>query len=173
MDSHITRYDKMPIPATEARTEYFTAGNIRIGVEYRNLTDDVVAAVRHTLESAGGSDIGKLTELDDAGVSLHVYGGRPGEQVEYLRFDCFREDPHYHYVSWTAHSNEVLHIDPVVEGDPLNWAFERIATRLPQMLDRAGAHDVAQEVDMRAIDEVLPRVKEAAYRARYKSQGNN
>ena len=34
MADHITRYDKMPIPALETNTKYFHAGNIRIGVEY-------------------------------------------------------------------------------------------------------------------------------------------
>ena len=35
--------------------------------------------------------------------------------------------------------NEMLHLDPVADGDPLAWALERIRTRLPQMLARAGA----------------------------------
>ena len=167
MDSHITRYDRMPIPPNEAHTEYFEAGNIRIGVEFRLLTDDVVAAIRPTLEAAGGSDAGQLAELDDAGVSLHVFAGAKGKQLEYLRFDCFREDPHYHYVGWERKSNEVLHIDPVADGDPLAWALDRIATRLPQMLERAGVPEIAKEVDPTQIELALPRVKERAYWARY------
>jgi hypothetical protein len=101
-------------------------------------------------------------------VSLHVCGaGDGGAALELLRFDCFEEDPHYHYVSWREKSNEMLHIDPVADGDPLAWALERIRTRLPQMLERAGAADVAARVDAREIERVLPRVAEAAYRARY------
>jgi len=167
MDSHITRYDRMPIPPIDAHTEYFEAGIVRIGVEYRVLTDDVVAAIRPTLEAAGGSDVGQLENLDDCGVSLHVFAGPAGKQLEYLRFDCFQEDPHYHYVGWSLKSNEVLHIDPVADGDPLAWALDRIATRLPQMLDRAGAPDIARQVDPRLIEQALPRIKEKAYWARY------
>ena len=99
MDSHIIRYDRMPIPPNEKLTEYFDAGNVRIGVEYRILTDDVVAEIRKTLKVANGADEGQLENLDDSGVSLHVFAGAAGNQLEYLRFDCFREDPHYHYVS--------------------------------------------------------------------------
>ena len=35
------------------------------------------------------------------------------------------------------------------------------------MLERAGAVHVADRVDPRLVDEALPRVAEAAYRARY------
>ena len=168
MGDHITRYDKMPIPPIAAHTDYFEAGAIRIGVEYRVLTDELVASIRATLQTASGPDSGQLENLDDCGVSLHVFG-RDGENfLEYLRFDCFREEPHYHYVSWAQKTNEVLHIDPVADGDPLAWALERIRTRLPQMLHRAGASELALQVDPMQLNEMLPRLTEAAYRARYR-----
>jgi hypothetical protein len=167
MDSHIIRYDRMPIPPMEQFTEYFEAGNVRIGVEYRILTDELVAEIRKTLASATGSDVGQLENLDDSGVSLHVFAGPPGKQLEYLRFDCFNEDPHYHYVSWSSSGNEVFHMDPVADGDPLAWSLERISTRLPQMLERAGAPEVAAAVNMGLVDQIMPRVKEKAYRARF------
>ena len=167
MADHITRYDKMPIPPIEEHTIYIDAGIVRVGVEYRVLTDEVVAAIRPTLQSADGRDEGQLVELDDFGVSLHVFAGAKGQQKEYLRFDCFSEDPHYHYVGWANNSNEVLHVDPVADGDPLAWALERISTRLPQMLARAGADDIAQLVDMNLIDQAMPQIKERAYHARF------
>jgi len=168
MGDHITRYDKMPIPPIAAHTEYFEAGVIRIGVEYRVLTDELVASIRATLETASGADSGRLENLDDRGVSLHVFGRDGANFLEYLRFDCFREEPHYHYVSWARKSNEVLHIDPVADGDPLAWSLERIRTRLPQMLQRAGVSALARQVDPMLLNEILPRVTEAAYRARYR-----
>jgi len=168
MGDPVTRYDKMPIPPIEAHTQYFDAGAIRVGVEYRVLTDEVVQSIRASLEGASGDDTGRLENLDDSGVSLHVFGRHGDGLLEYLRFDCFREEPHYHYVSWSEKSNEVLHIDPVADGDPLAWALERIRTRLPQMLRRAGAVDVARAVDAALVESVLPRIAEAAYRARYR-----
>ena len=79
----------------------------------------------------------------------------------------FNEDPHYHYISWRDRSNEMLHMDPVADGDPLRWALERIRTQLSQMLERAGAPDLASRVDPRLVEQVLPRVAEAAWRVRY------
>lgn len=166
MGDHITRYDRMPIPPIEANTQYFQAGAVRIGVEFRVLSDDVVAQIRGTLEAATGSDVGQLTELDDTGVSLHVFVA--GQ--EHLRFDCFREDPHYHYVGWARKSNEVLHLDPVADGDPLTWALDRIRTRLPQMLERAGVPELAKQVDPAEIERVMPRIIELAFRKRFQAE---
>ena len=163
MTSHITRYDLMPIPPVAQQTEYFEAGVVAFGVEYRLLNDAIAAA--SAVVDAGGSDGAR--SLDDRGVSIHVFAEVGGERQEVLRFDCFQEDPHYHYVSWSARSNEMLHIDPVADGDPLAWALERIRTRLPQMLERAGADEAAAGVDLRRVDAVLPRVAEAAFRVRY------
>lgn len=167
MGDHITRYDKMPIPPIEAHTIYFTAGAIRIGVEYRVLTPEIAAANRAQLQAANGTDDVIVEELADCGVSLHVFGAAAEGEREYLRFDCFAEDPHYHYVNWDAPSNEVLHLDPITQGDPLQWALQVIATRLPHLLRRAGAEEVAKAVDPILLGEMLPRVAEAAYRARY------
>jgi hypothetical protein len=172
MADHITRYDKMPIPPIDANTEYFEAGNVRIGVEYRVLTEAVAAANRAALMGATGDEVGKLEELDDCGVSLHVYGqsssnGADGAWLEHLRFDCFQEEPHYHYVGWARRSNEVLHVDPVADGDALAWALDRIRSRLPQMFERAGVPQLAAMVDLRAIEAIMPRVTEAAFRARF------
>ncbi len=177
MSDHITHYELMPIPPVESQTEYFEAGAVTFGVEYR-LLDDAIAAASNVesargQESAGGQPSARGSDsrrsIDDRGVSLHVFGSAAEgeERLEHLRFDCFDEDPHYHYVSWKDKSNEMLHIDPVADGDPLTWALERIRTRLPQMLERAGAADVAARVDLRLVEEVLPKVSEAAWRARY------
>ena len=163
-DSHITRYDVMPIPPVEAQTDWFEAGPVKFGVEYRLLDDAIAAAV--VLEAASG-DVAGLENIDDRGVSIHVFGNSGGESLEYLRFDCFEEDPHYHYISWKDHSNEMIHIDPIADGDPLGWTLDRLRLRLPFMLERAGAPEIAAKIDSRLVDDVLPRVAEAAYRARY------
>lgn len=165
--SHITRYSLMPIPPIEAHTHWFEAGGLRIGVEYRLLTDAIAAAAQ--LEAANGDvpAVESTGPVDDRGVSLHVFGRQDGEQREFLRFDCFQEDPHYHYVSWRDKSNEMIHLDPIADGDPLAWALDRLRSRLLPMLVRAGAADVAKQVDVPAVDAVLPRIAEAAFRLRF------
>ena len=84
MTSHITRYDKMPIPPVDAHTEYFDAGVVRFGVEYRLLNDAIAAA--SAIEVAAGSD-GGPAGLDDRGVSIHVFAQVGGQHEEVLRFD--------------------------------------------------------------------------------------
>lgn len=164
MGNHATRYTLMPIPPVDEHTTYFCAGPITIGVEYRLLNDEIVN--QHMAAQQQQVDIGD--NIDDRGVSLHVFGSQSdGARLEHLRFDCFEDDPHYHYVNWQDGTNDIVHIDSVADGDPLAWSLDRILTRLPQMLERAGAGDVAERVDPSALEAVLPRVSEAAYRARY------
>ncbi len=161
-EAYVTKYDQMPIPPVERQTEYFDAGAVRIGVEYR-LLNDAIAAASET-ERARGGDTSDLALVDDRGVSIHVLCD---EGLEHLRFDCFKEDPHYHYISWKQRFNHMIHLDPVADGDPVAWALERIRTRLPQMLVRAGAADLAARVDPTRIEALLPRLWEAASRLRY------
>ena len=165
MSSHITRYDLMPIPPVEAHTQWFEAGVLRFGVEYRVVNDAIAAASE--IAAASGDSRPPPGSIDDCGVSIHVVGQHEGKALEYLRFDCFDEDPHYHYVSRQAQSNEMLHIDPLAEGDALGWALDRLRSRLPQMLARAGAGFLVGKLDAALLDDVLPRVAEAAYRSRY------
>ena len=163
--SAITHYDILPIPPVDEHTRYFEAGALRIGVEYR-LLDDAIAAAHMRAVDAGGK-YAEANGIDDCGVSLHVFGHQDGEWRELLRFDCFGEDPHYHYLSKRDKMNDMVHMDPIANGDALAWALERIRTRLPQMLARAGAGDVVRKLDVAAVEAALPRVAEAAYRARY------
>ena len=163
MPAHITRYDTMPIPPVPEQTEYLTAGPVTFGIEYRLLSAAIGAA--NVLQKAVGGDKGSAT--NDRGVSVHVFAREEGDPQECLRFDCFNEDPHYHYISWKGRSNEMLHLDPHADGDSLAWALERIRTRLPQMLERAGARKTAAAVDMAEIEALMPRLAEAAFRARF------
>ncbi len=159
IDRGITRYDVMPIAPVEAHTERFEAGPISIGVEYR-LLDDAIAAAFNANHSSQPAIV-------DRGVSLHVFGTIGNEETEYLRFDCFDEDPHYHYVSHARRTNEMVHLDPAAHGDSLEWALDCIRTRLPQMLARAGADELASQVELARVEGILPQVAEAAYRARF------
>lgn len=55
--------------------------------------------------------------------------------VEWLRFDCFDSDPHWHL---DPAGRDEIH--PLVEvGDPISETFEKIDRELPQLLERAGA----------------------------------
>ena len=87
---------------------------------------------------------------------------------EYLRFDVFADEPHYHYVHNTGAGGEVVNnvidFDAVASGDMLPWALDCLRTRLPEMLRAAGGESVAGAVDpavvAKAVDDVA-RLAEA------------
>jgi hypothetical protein len=163
MDLYIHRFPDavgMPIPPVAEHMEIYEAGAVSIGVEFRVLTQELVAA----LGKAVSQELGRL---DDVGVSLHVFVRAADGELERLRFDCFQDDPHYHYLSWSKQRNDHVFIDPTLHGDVLAWALNVIRTRLPQMLERTGIENAAALVDARRLEAILPRVTEAAYRARF------
>jgi hypothetical protein len=117
--------------ADPARTAYIQAGALRFGIEYRRLQND-------------------------QGICIHVYCGPDDQQDEVLRFDCFERQPHYHY-AWSRNDRYVP-LDTAADGDPLRWTLERLQTRLPAMLIRAEAPDLARSLDQRDIDAALPKI---------------
>ena len=117
-----------------------TAGPITFMVEHRSVVQDGV--------EAGGPTVRVLGRDDDH---------------EYLRFDMFNVNPHYHYESPTE-QERILTIDTVADGDAVSWAISRLRDRLAPMLVAAGAQDLADALDgevvARAVDEVESFVRE-------------
>ncbi len=101
-------------------------------------------------------DIPKLP--DDGGITIGVYGESEGERAQVLRFDCFRNGPHYHM---PPSAPGQLEID-ASEGDGLDWTFARIRDELPAMIERAGFGDLARRVDAAALRAGWERVRDAA-----------
>ncbi|HEX3461125.1 MAG TPA: hypothetical protein VHT49_09485 [Acidimicrobiales bacterium] len=155
-----------PQPPVAEHTRYFEAGNLSIGVEYRDLDpeglvetyQDNPAYLAELLERspAGG--------FSDEGLSLHVCGAEDGH--EYLRFDVFDKEPHYHYNHPGAEVvNNVVDFDTSANGDMLPWALERIEHRLPEMLREAGGEHLVAGLDPASIGQALSQVRAVAARA--------
>jgi hypothetical protein len=121
---------------TAGAEELIPAGAVTFGLEYRT--------------NVGGRD---------EGVCIHVYGNDPpGNDKELLRLDCFELNPHYHYRNANLKQNIRLELDFTAEGAPIPWALDKIKHRLPIMLVRSGAEDIARKVDQRDIDAALPKI---------------
>ena len=118
------------------REEMHLVGAVEFGIEYRDFAGD-------------------------EGLAIHIYGAVSNRRAELIRFDCFRNQPHYHY--GPEGKNEALDFDYTANGDPLTWALERLYSRLIPMLVRAGYSDIAREVDLNQVEEVLPQVEAWAY----------
>jgi len=103
----------------------------------------------------------------DEGVSVHVLDASDGN--EYLRFDMFEDGPHYHYIPKTTNGtfiNCVMDFDVPAHGDMMPWVFESLRTRLPMMLEHAGATELAQQVDGATLAEALVDVEALCMQAR-------
>jgi hypothetical protein len=85
--------------------------------------------------------------------------------VEYLRLDCFDDEPHYHYVYNDERAQDRVFLDPTLEGDPMEWALDRVRTRMPEVLVKVGAPELAAQVDQHAIEAAMPEVRRAIDRA--------
>jgi hypothetical protein len=163
-------YNMPPQPPVEANTRYFPAGAVTIGVEYR----DVDPASLEATYAGNEAHLAELAErspeggFNDEGVSIHVCGTDDGH--EYVRFDVFDDEPHYHYVHRTAPGadvvNNVIAFDAVAGGDMLPWAIDRLRTRLREMLTEAGGRDVAARLDERLVRQAVDEVEALAEQAR-------
>ena len=155
----------MPIPHIPEQTTFIEAGAVTFGVEHRVLNYNIVA------DYMGKEKAGVYKELDDGGLSIHVYGTQGKDLVEYLRFDCFEKSPHYHYIFPQPGVKALRYpMDPVAEADIIGWTIERLRTRLVPMLVRAGAEELARKVDPRAIEAALPRLEKAIDRVMRQGQ---
>ena len=158
-------YNMPPQPADEAATTYLDAGTVSIGVEYRVVDPE---SLRQTYQG----NAAQLAELEERspeggffaeGLSLHVVAKADGH--EYLRFDLFDDPPHYHYnhpVVDGQYTNNVVDYDTASNGPMLDWALDRLRTRLPEMLRQAGGAAVAEQIDPGALGPVLTEVERLA-----------
>jgi hypothetical protein len=140
-----------PIPPDRAKTAWVDAGALSIGVEGRVLDDDAVAA---HLTNVGQGGVAPAS-FDDQGGSIHVTSARTGE--EFLRFDLFDREPHYHYIGGDAY-HRVVAFDTAAFGDMSDWVTFWLSDRLVPMLRQAGAADLAEEVDGEEIARALPAI---------------
>ena len=93
----------------------------------------------------------------DGGTSLHVYTEIDGRHQEVLRFDCFRVEPHFHYLP----ENQQWFLDPLTTGDTIEWTRHQVQTRLPEMIAKAGFDALSKSVDREMVNSILPRLEKA------------
>ncbi len=93
----------------------------------------------------------------DGGPSVRVYGAADGKDIQLLRFDCFRKDPHYHYDP--SRKNDQRHLDKASVPDSIAWTIEQLGQNLVEMIQTAGYGSVAESVDQAAVAQVLPEVE--------------
>jgi hypothetical protein len=101
------------------------AGNIRFGLEFRELTGD-------------------------RGMAVHVMSDVAGQEIELLAFDCFENGPHYHY--GPRNQDVRIYWDKTLVPDPLCWTMEQFKSgKLPAMIAQAGYPTIANAMDRELV----------------------
>ncbi|HUI47873.1 MAG TPA: hypothetical protein VL119_04210, partial [Acidimicrobiia bacterium] len=131
------RYAQLPIPMVPDHCIPVAAGVVQLVVESRQLTNEI-------LRDTYGREAEPGITFDDFGATLHVCGTDDG--LEYLRFDCFENEPHYHYIEPVAGANTVVRIDELAVGDPIDFSLACVEHHLPDMLRNCGAAGLADDV---------------------------
>lgn len=160
-------YPLAPEPLVPENTTFYDVGPVQLGIERRHITvdslreaykddPDALAKFEASVAAGGGGDI------EDGGVSVHVIEAASGH--EYLRFDCFDDDPHYHYVHRTEPGEEPqnrwVRYDSAANGRMLPWVRRCLTTRLSAMLADADATEFAAQVDQVAVAAAVNRIPE-------------
>lgn len=135
-------YNVQPVPPDPEHTVYTDFGPLRVGVEYRIVDPEALAAAYE------GDDLAEIEEASpeggftDEGLSIHIES--IADDHEYIRFDAFDDDPHYHYVDKSAGTNTLVGFDVAAHGPVVPWVLNQLRERLAAMMVRAGAPHVAE-----------------------------
>jgi len=134
-------YNVQPVPPDPEHTVYTDFGLLRVGVEYRIVDPEALSAAYE------GDDLAEIEEhspeggFTDEGLSIHIES--VADDHEYIRFDAFDDDPHYHYVDKAAGTNTLIGFDVAAHGPVVPWVLDQLRQRLAPMLARAGAPHLA------------------------------
>lgn len=110
-----------------------------------------------TLEVGGLRFVACRREVDviDGGITLYVHGTDP-EAQDLLRFDLFRERPHYHAPG--ANPNETGIV--LARGERvLDWGVEQVTRRIGSLVAEAGFDALQGRLDLAAIAAAAPALR--------------
>jgi hypothetical protein len=112
-------------------TTVIEAGNVRFGLEFREL-------------------------MNDRGLAIHVLSDVAGQEIELLAFDCFERGPHYHY--GPRNQDIRLYWDMTTVPDPLRWTLDQFKEgKLQAMIQRAGYPTIASALDTELVATTLAK----------------
>jgi hypothetical protein len=123
---------------------------------------------------------GNIQDHADQGVSIVIQGQINGEETTLLRFNCFDIERSYIYgpenpdlkgdgpmmlagrTEGSTGMGKLYRMDPTADGNPIGWTIKTLKAKLPDMLNRSGYPEIAKEVDLELLMEVLPQLEATA-----------
>ena len=95
----------------------------------------------------------------DRGPSIRVFGKVNGDPKQILRFDCFENDPHYHY---DPTGMDAFHrIDRAVSPDVVAFSLVMIRDNIAAMTKAAGYPELADSIDAGAVGGCIDQLRAA------------
>ena len=148
-----------PVPPIPENTRMVDAGAVSFGIEYRFIGKDVAVAHygKEEFERIREENKDFMTpgEEEDDGVSIHVFGD---DGVEYLRFDCFSDFPHYHYLMPRESWQRVVTFDALAHGDMLDWTLGALRSQLDPLMRESGGGNFVDRIDAKRLTTALDEV---------------
>ena len=123
---------------------------------------------------------GNIQDHADQGVSIVIQSQINGEDTTLLRFNCFDIERSYIYgpenpdlmadgpmmlagrTEGSTGMGKLYRMDPTADGNPIGWTIKTMKAKLPDMLNRAGYPEIAKEIDLEVLMEVLPELEATA-----------
>ena len=123
---------------------------------------------------------GNIQDHADQGVSIVVQGVVGGAETTRLRFNCFDIERSYIYgpqnpdmkpdgpmmlagrTEGSTGMGKLYRMDPTADGNPIGWTIKTIRAKIVDMLHRAGYPEIAKEIDLEVLMEVLPELEATA-----------
>jgi hypothetical protein len=123
---------------------------------------------------------GNIQDHADQGVSIVVAGEVDGKETALLRFNCFDIERSYIYgpenpdiksdapkmlggqALLPTGMGKMYRMDPIADGNPIGWTIKTLETKLPVMLERAGYPEIAADLDLEELVDVLPQLDSCA-----------
>ena len=91
--------------------------------------------------------------------SLRIYGEVDGKPVQLLRFDCFENEPHFHYDP--DGKNNRIFLNKARVSDPIAWTVDYLRGNFTSLVRIAGYGPLAERLDEDALAATLPGVEKA------------
>jgi hypothetical protein len=95
----------------------------------------------------------------DRGPSLKILGEVDGKPVQLLRFDCFEQEPHFHYDP--QGKNNRIFLNKARVSDPIAWTMDYLRGNVASLVRIAGYGGIADRLDETALTAALPRIEKA------------
>jgi len=144
------RYGMLPIPMVQEHCIPVDAGAVQLVIESRRLTNAILEDTYH-------GEVAANVAFDDHGATLHVLGTDDG--LEHLRFDCFEQEPHYHYDP--DGKNNRIFLNTTRVSDPIAWTIDYLRGNFTSLVRIAGYDKLAAQLDEAALTATLPGIEKA------------